>query len=432
MTNLDLWSTRYNESKTALPGANIPWLAKQREQALERFLDIGWPTTKFENWRHTSLTPLARADFSQPSPGGRAEIAELKANYPGVWLVFVDGFFSAELSNTEGLNDKVTLEPLSETLKKNAEAVQPYLDVNAGESPAALNLALASDGAYLHVKANTAVETPINLAFVAQSANGASFPRSVVVLEPNAQAILVEHYIGQAGTSLTNTALTGSVQKDAHLAHYKVQQEAHEAYHLGACEIDQEEGSVYQSHSMSFGARLARHDIATTFNGRHCETLLNGLYYLDGRRHVDHHTQINHAKRDGVSHEYYRGILDDSSNGVFTGRIHVAEGADRTDAVQRSDSLLLSRRARATARPELEIYADDVKCAHGATVGQLDEDAMFYLRSRGLDKDHANAVLTYAFAATAVNRLTHKPVREQIELAIRKLMPAGQLLGETS
>src|SRR5690606_6336341 len=157
--------------------------------------------------------------------------------------------------------------------------------------------------------------------------------------------------------------------------------------------------------SMSFGARLARHDITTRFTGQRCETLLNGLYYVDGRRHVDHHTVIGHAQPHGVSREYYRGILADTARGVFGGRILVSPGADGTDAVQRSDSLLLSRMAKADARPELEIYADDVKCAHGATVGQIDEESMFYLRCRGLDEVHARSVLTYAFAAQALSRM---------------------------
>jgi len=181
---------------------------------------------------------------------------------------------------------------------------------------------------------------------------------------------------------------------------------------------------------MSFGARLARHDISTSFAGDHCETLLNGLYYVDGRRHVDHHTLIVHAKPHGVSREFYRGILGDTARGVFGGRILVAPGADKTDAVQRSDSLLLSKLAQADTRPELEIYADDVKCAHGATVGQLDEDRMFYLRSRGLDEVHARNVLTYAFAAQSVDRIEPEALRGKVIAAIRALVPGGAALGE--
>jgi Fe-S cluster assembly protein SufD len=199
---------------------------------------------------------------------------------------------------------------------------------------------------------------------------------------------------------------------------------------LAAIDVQQESGSVYNSHSMSFGARLARNDISTSLNGQRCETLLNGLYYVDGRRHVDHHTLINHAQPFCNSHEYYRGILADTARGVFSGRILVAPGADKTDAIQRSDSLLLSRMAKADARPELEIYADDVKCAHGATVGQIDEDSLFYLRSRGLDDELARNVLTYGFAATALQRIQLDSLRKRATVAIRSLLPGGSALGE--
>ncbi|HLR12159.1 MAG TPA: SufD family Fe-S cluster assembly protein, partial [Burkholderiaceae bacterium] len=188
--------------------------------------------------------------------------------------------------------------------------------------------------------------------------------------------------------------------------------------------------SSFNSHSMSFGARLARNDIRTAFGGPHCHTLLNGLYYVNARRHVDHNTLIDHAHPNGISREYYRGILADMGRGVFGGRILVAPGADGTDAVQRSDSLLLSRMARADAKPELEIYADDVSCAHGATVGQIDENAMFYLRTRGLDEVHARNLLTYAFAGQAIDRLDLPVLRQQVAGMIRDRLPGGAMLGD--
>jgi Fe-S cluster assembly protein SufD len=217
---------------------------------------------------------------------------------------------------------------------------------------------------------------------------------------------------------------------DARITHIKLQQETEQAFHLGILDVEQAKGSVFNSHSMSFGARLARHDIVTTFTGQRCETLLNGLYYVDGRRHVDHHTLIGHAQPHGVSREYYRGILADTARGVFGGRILVSPGADGTDAVQRSDSLLLSRLAKADARPELEIYADDVKCAHGATVGQISEESMFYLRTRGMNEADARNLLTYAFAAQALERIEIASVRERVADAIRMLLPGEALVGE--
>ena len=201
-----------------------------------------------------------------------------------------------------------------------------------------------------------------------------------------------------------------------------VQQEAPEAIHLATIEAEQARGAVFASHSLSFGARLARNDIRTRLAGEGAEVLLNGLYHADGRRHVDHHTRIDHARPQGTSREFYRGLLDGSARGVFTGRILVAQDAQRTDAMQRCDNLLLSRLAEADARPELEIYADDVKCAHGATVGQLDEDALFYLRSRGVDAVHARQLLTYAFAAEVLELISVEEVKRDLETRLyRKL-----------
>jgi Fe-S cluster assembly protein SufD len=221
------------------------------------------------------------------------------------------------------------------------------------------------------------------------------------------------------------------LDQDARITHLKLQQESEQAWHLGEIDATQGRGSTFASHSVSLGARLARHDIVTHFADERCETLLNGLYYVDQRRHVDHHTLIGHEKPRCVSHEAYRGIMADTAHGVFCGKILVAEGADGTDAVQRTDSLLLSRLAKSDARPELEIYADDVKCAHGATVGQIDADSLFYLRSRGIDEPRARDILTYAFAAASVAKIESPLLRQRVEHAIRALLPGGALMEET-
>jgi Fe-S cluster assembly protein SufD len=277
----------------------------------------------------------------------------------------------------------------------------------------------------LQLERGAVLEDMLHLVFIAATAGAASFPRNLVVAGPGARATVVEHYIGQGGeANLTNTVTRLRLDQDANVTHLKLQNEDLQAFHLGSVDAVQARGSVFNSHSMSFGARLARHDISTDFTGEHCESLLNGLYYVNGKRHVDHHTFIRHSQPFCTSREYYRGVLDDTARGVFGGRIFVAPGADKTDAVQRSDSLLLSRLARADARPELEIYADDVKCAHGATVGQLDETSLFYLRSRGLDEAHARHVLTYAFAAAAISRIESDALRNQVIGAIRALAPA--------
>ncbi|MGB6104710.1 MAG: Fe-S cluster assembly protein SufD [Pusillimonas sp.] len=433
MSTVQTWVADFTAREQGLTGANIPWLAGMRKRAIERFADEGWPTTKQENWRHTSLATLEQQSFQ---PAGQASAAELvkqvRAGESGHWLVFVDGRFVPELSEIGELPAGAQVLALSAALADAPDTVQEIYGVETqGASTAALNLALAGDGAVIRLERGVALEKPVHIVFIAASQQAASFPRNLIQAEAGARAVVVEHYLGHgSGASLTNAVTRARLAADAHVTHLKLQQEDEQAFHLGAIDVAQAKGSVYNSHSMSFGARLARHDIATDFTGDHCETLLNGLYYVNGRRHVDHHTLIGHSQPHGVSREYYRGILADTARGVFSGRILVAPGADKTDAVQRSDSLLLSRMAKADARPELEIYADDVKCAHGATVGQIDENSLFYLRTRGLDEANARSVLTYAFAAEAISRIEPEVLRRRVVTAIRSLAPNGDELGE--
>ncbi|NYT85916.1 Fe-S cluster assembly protein SufD [Pollutimonas harenae] len=433
MSTVQTWVADFTARGQGLTGANIPWLAAMRKRAIDRFASEGWPTTKQENWRHTSLASLEQQSFL---PAGQASVADkvmqVRASEPGHWLVFTDGRFDPALSDIGDLPSGAQVQALSVALEHSPDALQDLLgDETQGASTAALNLALASDGAVIRLARGVELEKPVHLVFIAASEQAASFPRNLIQAEAGSRGVVVEHYLGQgSGASLTNTVTRAQLAADAHVTHLKLQHEDEQAVHLGAIDVVQGKGSVYNSHSMSFGARLARHDIATDFTGDHCETLFNGLYYVNGRRHVDHHTLIGHSMPHCISREYYRGVLADTARGVFSGRILVAPGADKTDAVQRSDSLLLSRMAKADARPELEIYADDVKCAHGATVGQIDEDSLFYLRTRGLDESSARSVLTYAFAAEAVARIEPEVLRRRIIGAIRSLAPNGLDLGE--
>ena len=440
MSTAASWETDFASRAKVLPGAQAPWLAALRRRAMDRFTAAGWPTTQQENWRHTSLTMLEQQEFltvnGSAASGAAAAVAQqvkqLRQGEPGHWLVFVDGSHAPGLSETGPLPAGVEIAALSALLATSPARLEPYFgDEGDGESSAALNLALAGDGAFICVAQGVAVQDPIHLVFIATQSQSASFPRNILVAENGSRAIVVEHYLGNdSGITLTNAVTRSVIGADANLTHLKLQQEGEQAFHLAAIQVRQARGSVYNSHSMSFGARLARNDIVTRFDGEHCETLFNGLYYVNGRRHVDHHTRIEHAQPRGTSREFYRGILADTAHGVFAGRILVSPGADGTDAVQRSDSLLLSRLAKADTRPELEIYADDVKCAHGATVGQIDDASLFYLRSRGLDEAYARNLLTYAFAAEALGRIETVSLRQRAARAIHALLPGGEVLGE--
>lgn len=432
---LQAWAEVFSRRAGNLPGAGVPWLADVRRQALDRFMSEGWPTPRIEAWRHTSLAPLAAATFDDDGVQSVAEqVAVLKAAEPGHWLVFVDGAFEPALSEVGALPDGATVLPLSQAWSGHAEALRAaYGEAADGHSTSALNLALAGDGAWVRLGRGVAVEQPIHLVCAAASPRAAHFLRHLVQAEAGSQATVVEHYVGVPGAANFRHAATRlRLDQDARITHLKLQQESEQAWHLGEIDATQGRGSTFVSHSVSLGARLARHDITTHFADERCETLLNGLYYVDQRRHVDHHTLIDHDRPRCVSHESYRGIMADASHGVFSGRILVAPGADGTDAVQRNDSLLLSRLAKSDARPELEIYADDVKCAHGATVGQIDADSLFYLRSRGLEESHARDILIYAFAAASVSRIGSDPLRRRVERAVRALLPGGAALEEAA
>ncbi len=431
------WVAGFRAGSKGLDMVAAPWLAPMRQRAFDRFTAEGWPVTKQENWHHTSLASLGQQAFVATEQTDSDHVAAAQAvqhmrhGEAGHWLVFVDGHFSTQLSDVGELPSGVQVLPLSQALARFPEQIQAaFGDESSGSSTAALNLALATDGGFISLARGVSLDEPVHLAFVTTTTQGASFPRNLIVAETGSVASIIEHYVGVGdSTTLTNTVTRATIDPDANITHLKLQQETYQAFHLADINVQQGKGSVYKSHSMSFGARLARNDIATHFTGTHCETLLNGLYYVDGRRHVDHNTVIGHGHPDGISHEYYRGILSDQGRGVFSGRILVAPGADRTDAVQRSDSLLLSRLARADARPELEIYADDVKCAHGATVGKLDEDSLFYLRSRGLDENNARNVLIYAFAAESLARIEIDSLRKRVASVIRELLPDAHTIG---
>jgi Fe-S cluster assembly protein SufD len=438
--NVDRWRTAFDGVAPALAGARLPWLAGIRRRAFGRFAELGWPTSRLENWRHTSLEFLGAESFAAPppgrsetvSPGLRALTAQLRGDGVGHWLVFVDGRCSPALSRLQALPADVQVGALADALEHAPEEVEAaFGDGERCDAPAALNAALAADGAFIRLPPGAVVEDPIHLLFVAATGAVASHLRNLVVAGAGAQATVVEHYVGgeaDAAATMTNAVTRVFAGADARITHVKLQQESDTAVHLASIDAVQARGSLFASHSMSFGARLARHDIGTRFDGEGCETLLNGLYHVDGRRHVDHHTRIEHAQPRGLSREFYRGIVDGSARGVFNGRIRVAPGAVRTDAVQRVDSLLLSARAESDARPELEIYADDVKCAHGATVGQIDEESLFYLRTRGFDEPQARNMLTYAFAAEALMRIGVVPLRRRAAAAIGAKLPGGEMM----
>jgi Fe-S cluster assembly protein SufD len=409
------------------------WLRELRAAAIARFAELGFPTTRQEDWRFTSVAPIAETPFALPAR--RSGPATKKV---GLWLlpvasacrlVFVNGRFSAPLSSVEGLPRGVRAASLAAALDAEPELVQRHL-VRAGDADTAfgaLNTAFIRDGAFVHVAAGVELDAPLQLLFL--TAPGAkpmvSHPRNLVVVERGARASVIEGYAAlQDGVYWTNAVTQVHVGEGAHLELVRCQREAAGAYHVAITTTRQERNSVLRLHPMVLGAALARHDITSVLDGPGAELVLNGLYLLGGRQHADHHTVIDHAKPDCQSHEFFNGVLDGGARGVFNGRIIVRPGAQRTDSKQTNHNLVLSEQARADSQPQLEIYADDVKCTHGATLGPLDPKALFYLQSRGLSLAEARSLLTYGFGAEILGRVRHAGVRDALDTLVRAALAA--------
>ena len=412
-----------------------------RRRAFERFTALGFPTTRLEAWRFTNAAPIAGTAFVLAAPAEREAARTDAAPHalPGVGagLLFVNGRHVAPASDVSALPAGVEVLSLAEVLAGDANetraAVEAHLASDAGienEAFTALNTALLHDGAVVRVPANTVVEQPIQLLFVTSPPPGGepvmTHPRVLLVVGENAQARVVESY-GGGGDSpyLTNTVTEVVAGPGAVVDHYKLVRESSAGYHIGAMHVRLGRAANFSSHAVTLGGAIVRNDALAVLDGEGVECTLNGLYLANGRRLVDNHTTIHHAQPHCSSHELYKGILDGEARAVFNGKIIVAIDAQKTDAKQTNKALLLSEDAQINTKPELEIFADDVKCTHGATVGQLDEDALFYLRARGLGLEQARSVLIHAFASDLLNHIAIEPIRDQLDDLLLAQLPGS-------
>ena len=400
------------------------WLKDLREGGIARFHDLGFPNMKQEAWRFTSVAPIAEGSFELAKPPARVptleEIRPFLLLEAGLRLVFVDGFFQRSLSTP--LFDDV--QSLAHVVAHRPDLVRQHLGkyVATQDRPfSALNTAFVSDGAFVHVPAKAAIPEPIQLLFLASGNTPVvTHPRNLVVVEREARASIVETYAALDDHGYWTNAVTEIVAGDgARVDYHRVQRESDRAYHVATTQSHQGRDSTLNLHFVAFGGALARHDIGAVLGGPGGKLILNGLYLLAGTQHADHHTTIDHAADHCESHEYFNGVLDGKSRGVFTGRIIVRPGAQKTDSKQTNNNLLLSGQAHADSQPQLEIYADDVKCTHGSTVGPLDPRALFYLRSRGVGEDEARRLLTYGFAIEILGRMEVAPLRAQLDAIVR-------------
>ncbi len=403
-------------------------LSRLRRNAIERFAALGFPGTRNEDWKFSNLTPLTKVPFklAEASFERLNEIADRAKqgtlSLPdGIRLVFINGYYAHDLSSVSFFTGGVVVTSLADALTRHAELIEPHLAQYADyeDHPFnALNTAFINDGAFVHVPKGKVVEQPIHLVFISTSPEQAtvSHPRNLIVAGSGTHLTLVESYLGlDEDVYFTNAVTEVAAGEGAVIDHYKVQRESKRAFHIHTLDVHQGRSSNFSSHLISLGGGLVRNEVRAVFDAEGCECTLNGLALASGRQHVDNHTVIDHAQPLCASHELYKHILDGQAHAVFNGKIFVRQDAQKTDAKQTNQTLLLSQDATINTKPQLEIYADDVKCTHGATVGQLEENAIFYLRSRGIGEAEARSLLTFAFANDIVRRIKVEAVRRELE-----------------
>ncbi len=403
------------------------WLFPLRKAGLARFAELGFPTLQQEDWRFTNVAPIAKLPFKPMFEATRngltpETISQFTfSRVTGTRLVFVNGHYLAELSSPGPAMPGLVAGSLAAALAHDPGLIESHLARYATEPDnafTALNTAYFQDGAFIHVPAGAVVEEPIHLLFVstAKETGATSHPRNLIITEKTSQVTILESYVCTGDAAYFTNAVTELVVGEgAVVEHCKFQDESPSAFHVAALHARLARSANLISHSFVTGARLSRNNIRTALAGEGVECVLNGLYLMRGDQLADHHMVVEHAQPHCNSHEYFNGILDGRSKGVFHGRILVRPDAQKTDAKQTNKNLLLSEDATADTKPQLEIYADDVKCTHGATVGQLNEEAIFYLRARGLGEETARRMLIHAFAGEIIERIRHAPARQELD-----------------
>ncbi|HET9467341.1 MAG TPA: Fe-S cluster assembly protein SufD [Vicinamibacterales bacterium] len=405
------------------------WVAQARESAIAQFERLGFPTTKIEHWRFTSVAPIAERTFALATDGmAHVTPQQTRAlSAPVAQAVCVNGRFAAKLSQLGGLPKGVQVLGLEEAIASQAALIEPYLgklSLTQTSAFTSLNTAFLRDGVVIIIPARTVVDRPIEVTFasISQGAGSVSHPRLLIVAGEASQATVLERYVG-AGAAFTNTVGEVWVGANAVVDHYKLQEEPADAFHIATMFVRSGRSGNFSSHSLTFGGGLVRNEVVATLDGEGIDCTLNGLYVGRGKQLIDNHTTIDHAMPHCGSHEIYKGILAEHARGVFNGKIIVRPDAQKTDAKQTNKALLLSDEANINSKPELEIFANDVKCTHGAAIGQLDEAAMFYLRSRGLGVSESRAMLVHAFAGDILHRVKIEPVREYLEEILTARLP---------
>ncbi|MCG8434844.1 MAG: Fe-S cluster assembly protein SufD [Gammaproteobacteria bacterium] len=421
-----------------LPGHALPWLRNARNDALSRFAAHGFPTPRDEEWKYTNVRPIEKRLFARAEQDPALEsdrlLKQLGYALPARRMVFINGYYSSSLSE-ELESDTLTLADINSRLNSHPDSLAQYFSLQTDNENtfAALNTAFLQDGAFIKINKDRHSEKPVHLIFFSVPAAEpvVCHPRIVISAAAGSSATVIESFIGVDGAqNFTNSLTDIYLEAGASLEHYKLQEESLKSFHIGSVRVRQEENSRFISHNTNLGGLLVRNDYQISLNAPHASADLNGLYLVQGRQHVDNHLRIDHASPHTNSGQLYRGVLNGHGRAVFNGKVVVHKDAQKTDAQQNNANLLLSDNAEIDTKPELEIYADDVKCSHGATVGQLDDKALFYLRSRAIDEDTARGLLTFAFADHAIARMKIRQIRDHLESIVIGKLPDSELIKE--
>lgn len=427
----DHYLSRFARFEKGLNGQRTSAFHAMRRGAISRFAELGLPTTRQEDWRFTDVSAIAKVPFELPpeESTGMPTSSDLRPLFfEGMrtqYLVFIDGRFSERLSSAHPLSGGTRSGSLAEFLVSEPESLKGHIGAYADYASSgftALNMAFLRDGGVIYIPPGRILDTPIHLLFVSTGGRQefVTHPRNIIIVGDNAEATIVESYIGLSdNVYFTNTVTEIAIGKNAVLEHERIQREGPNAFHVSTQQIQQGAHSTYVSNAVTFGGRIVRNNINSVLAGEGAECTFNGLYFGTARQHIDNHTVIDHAMPHCPSHELYKGILGGHSRGIFNGKIFVRKDAQKTDAKQTNRNLLLSDSASVDTKPQLEIFANDVKCTHGATIGQLDEESIFYLRSRGIEEKEARDLLTFAFAGEIIERIKIRPLRERLDAIIR-------------
>ena len=410
-------------------GMDPAWLAALRARAGARFEELDFPTTRNEEWKYTNVAPILKVPYREifdlDADGLTVERIEpftfVESRHSQ--MVFIDGIYSKELSDLSGLPHSAVVTSLAGMTEEQSLVASRHLAAYAkyqDDAFTALNTAHIGDGALVYIPDGKIVETPLHLLFISTSEEAsATHPRVLIIAGKGAMATIIESYVStDDNVYLTNAVTEVFTAEESAITHYRLQEESEKAFHVATTQVHQERESNYVSYAFSLGAEIARHTLNVVLTGEHTDTTIDGLYVVTGKQHVDNHTTMDHSRPNCTSHQLYKGILDGKSRAVFNGKVLVREGALLTDAHQLNKNLLLSKDSSVDTKPQLEIFADDVKCSHGATVGQLEDDELFYLASRGIAPEQARALLTFGFAEDVISKIKLKSVRKQLDKTV--------------